>query len=260
MGLKAAETQAEVEVVKVDAASKEAKAKAEPLEQRHEQDHFYNDKVIEWEDKIPTCIFRGGATGAGTTSRDNPRILAAELSLRWSQDPRYRTGNDTDGVAYLDASVTAWNFRDKKVVGQPMRFTALTEASPPLGTFIPVARQAAYKYVLYIPGHSASSRYSYLMTMGSVIFKVEANPELCDAPKLWFFDRLLKPWVDHVPVAHDLSNLAERIEWAKTHDKECEAIAECAKQLHAKYLCVDGILDYWQFLLQSVFGRQHQPA
>ncbi|RYY75909.1 hypothetical protein EON63_18940 [archaeon] len=53
-------------------------------------------------------------------------------------------------------------------------------------------------------------RYGFMMSLQSVILKVESRGV---AGQMWYFP-LLKPYVDHVPVRPDLSNLREVWIWA----------------------------------------------
>ena len=46
----------------------------------------------------------------------------------------------------------------------------------------------------------------------------------------WYYDRL-EPWRHYVPVAADLSDLVERIEWCRGHTAECRAIAQAGQAL-----------------------------
>lgn len=111
--------------------------------------------------------------------------------------------------------------------------------------FIPIYEQSKYKYVLYIEGHCAACRYGFMMQLGCVIFKVESR---CVADQMWYFP-LLKPYYDHIPIKNDFSDLQEKIEWCRSHDSECQVIANNAKALYHRYISRDGILDY----MQSIF-------
>jgi len=80
------------------------------------------------------------------------------------------------------------------------------------------------------------------------------------ADRMWYFP-LLQPWVDHVPIAPDLSDLAEKIEWCRTHDNECRAMAAKAKDLWNKYCSQEGVLDYMQLFCHSLAAQtQYPPA
>lgn len=58
---------------------------------------------VSWEDKVNTALFRGTATGGGTTVDTNQRLRLALLSHQWRTDPRYNEKNEVDGVPFLDA-------------------------------------------------------------------------------------------------------------------------------------------------------------
>ena len=53
-----------------------------------------------------------------------------------------------------------------------------------------------------------------MMRLGSVILKV-APRQVAD--RMWYFD-LLEPYVDHVPVKADLSDLEDQIRWCRKND------------------------------------------
>ena len=60
---------------------------------------------------------------------------------------------------------------------------------------------------------------------------------------MWYFP-LLRPFVDHVPVKSDLSDLRQKIEWCRSHDAECEKIASNAKKLYARFIGREGVIIY----------------
>jgi hypothetical protein len=60
------------------------------------------------------AFFRGSATGGGTTVETNQRLMLAYLCNKWESDE-----NKKD---LLDAQLTAWNARDKKIASSPMTF------------------------------------------------------------------------------------------------------------------------------------------
>jgi len=81
----------------------------------------------------------------------------------------------------LDAAITGWNRRDKKIAGQPM--LCLDPKSFPFEggkkMYVPIYEQSAYKYLLYIDGHCAACRYAFMMRLGSVILKVTSYVSSC---------------------------------------------------------------------------------
>uniref|UniRef100_A0A6C0KQI6 Glycosyl transferase CAP10 domain-containing protein n=1 Tax=viral metagenome TaxID=1070528 RepID=A0A6C0KQI6_9ZZZZ len=192
---------------------------------------------VPWEDRKPTAIFRGGSTGAGTTIDTNPRLKAAYIS---SLNER-----DCLGIPYLDAGITDWNLRPRKLKGEKylqtieisnLPFSLVSKLSP--------EEQCKYRYILHIEGHVCAFRLSLELSMGSTILLVESEY------KLWFF-HLLKPYEHYVPVKKDLSDLMDKIKWCRENDGKCKDIAYNAKIFFEKYLNKNGILDYLQSLLSQ---------
>lgn len=241
-----------------------------------------------WEDKTNTAFFRGTATGGGVTAETNQRLRLALLSHEWSLDPTRNGGVQVDipvrkrprleeeleqsdsqsakvaargcgvgGAPYLDAKITGWNLRDKKVAGVPMTFLRKSDFPFKGGkeNFTPIFQQSSFKYLIYVEGHCAACRYGFMMRLGSVILKVES---LCVADQMWYFP-MLRPYYDHVPVRPDLSDLFDRIEWCRAHDAECRRIAENAKRLYDQYVSREGILDYMQAILVETARRRVTP-
>ena len=212
-----------------------------------------------WEQKDETCLFRGTATGGGVTAATNQRINAAALSHLWKSDDRYNGSNgSSNGVPFLDAAITGWNLRDKKIAGHPMTYLK-KEDFPFKGgreNFIPIYEQSRYKYLLYVDGHCAACRYAFMMRLGSVILKVESAQV---ADQMWYFP-LLRPWVHHIPIAADLSDLAAKIQWCRDHDDECREIARRAMLIYDTYVSEQGVLDYMELLCHRVAERWRYPA
>ncbi|DAZ95914.1 TPA: hypothetical protein N0F65_012625 [Lagenidium giganteum] len=210
-----------------------------------------------WEEKENTAFFRGSGTGGGTTIETNQRLHLAQLSNTWKNDPRYNGQATGDNVPFLNAEVTTWNLRDKKIAGKPMTFLRTEQFIFEAGRqhFIPIYEQSSFKYILYVEGHCAANRYAFLMRMGSVILKVESR---CVADEMWYFP-LLKPFEDHVPIKADLSDLAEQIQWCRDNDDKCRQIAARANELYEQFVSKDAIHDYMEVICNRV-AQRFQPA
>ncbi|KAJ1450261.1 glycosyl transferase family 90-domain-containing protein [Pelagophyceae sp. CCMP2097] len=218
-----------------------------------------------WEEKVETAFFRGTATGGGVSAATNQRLALTTLCYDWrraaSAKPakKYSPSEQFAKLAgsvsppLLDSEITGWNTRDKKLGAAPMTYIRKDRFPFSAGKnhFVPIFQQSRYKYLIYVEGHCAACRYGFMMRLGSVILKVESK---CVADTMWFFP-LLRPFVDHVPVRADLSDLADQIRWCKTHDAECRAIAKNAEQLWTKYLAREGLLDYIQLATNKIARR-----
>ena len=156
-------------------------------------------------------------------------------------------------VPLLNAEVTTWNLRDKKIAGKPMTFLRHEDFIFEGGRqhFIPIYEQSKFKYILYVEGHCAANRYAFLMRLGSVILKVESR---CVADEMWYYP-VLKPFEDHVPIKADLSDLAEKIRWCRENDDKCEQIAARANELYEKFVSKEAIHDYMEVICNRVAQR-----
>jgi len=188
-----------------------------------------------WEDKISTAVFRGSSTGTGVTVETNPRLKIAQMS----NDSPF----DENGIPYLDAGITSWNVRPRKIKGEKyLQNIDIKKLQIKLTNKLSLIEQSKYKYLVNIDGHVSSFRLSSELSMGCCILLVESNY------KLWFSD-FLEPYVHYIPVKKDLSDLMEKIKWCKDNDNKCKEIVENCKKFYKKYLQKEGILDYLQKLL-----------
>lgn len=188
---------------------------------------------IPWSDKIPTAVFRGGSTGCGVTRDTNPRLKVAYLS----------TITATEGDhPLIDAGITNWNIRPRKLQGRRYLQTIDINNHPPLVPRMTSQEQSDYKYIINIDGHVTAFRLSNELSFGSVILLVQSNYYI------WYM-KMLKPYEHYVPVKRDLSDLVEKIRWCRNNDDKCEQIAINALKFYKKYICKNGIFDYLQKLL-----------
>ena len=70
-----------------------------------------------------------------------------------------------------------------------------------------------YKYQVSVDGTVAAYRLPYLLAGDSVVLKQ-------NSPYYEFFYKQLQPYKHYIPVKADLSDLLDRIQWAKEHDSE----------------------------------------
>ena len=112
-----------------------------------------------------------------------------------------------------------------------------------------------YKYQINIDGTVAAYRFPYLLAGDSLVLKQ-------DSPYYEFFYNELKPYEHYVPFNRDLSDLLEKVQWAKEHDKEVSHVKVKAfvgvliiKMLdvlyHINYLCIHTRFAAFVFPLKS---------
>ncbi|XP_024882317.1 KDEL motif-containing protein 1-like [Temnothorax curvispinosus] len=101
-----------------------------------------------------------------------------------------------------------------------------------------------YKYQLNIDGTVAAYRFPYLLSGDSLVFKQESK-------YYEFFYKALTPGLHYVPVKSDLSNLVEKIMWAKEHDEDGLKIAKSARQFVRDNLLPRDILCFYTVLFHE---------
>ena len=196
---------------------------------------------IPWEHKKPTAVFRGSTTGCGVSIETNTRLKVSYLS--------YITQPDEQGIPYLDAGITKWNLRPRKLQDNDYLETIDTKKLPfQLAHHLSLKQQSEYKYIINIDGHVTAFRLSIELNMGSVILWAKTKW------KIWYSD-LLIPYKHYVPVKEDLSDLIQQIKWCREHDQECQEIVKNAKEFFNEYLQENGILDYLQKVLVNLKSK-----
>lgn len=202
------------------------------------RDYRYNFSKP-WSERIPTAVFRGASTGCGVKIDTNPRLKLAFLSSVSPVDKGYKL---------LDAGITKWNLRPRKIMGNP-HLQLIEPKTLPFwnsstnGLVNPLSpeEQANYKYVVNVDGHVNAFRLSLELSMGSVVL-------LSDSKYRIWFRRYLIPYVHYVPLKEDLSNLYDQIRWCRDNDEKCQEIVKNAKEFYNTFLSKNGILDYLQYL------------
>lgn len=201
------------------------------------------DINLDYDNKIPTAIFRGSATGCGTIIKNNPRLKAAYLSNKFYNHPKYGINNNNDGHLYLDAKITAFKTKLKKHYSEKyMNIIDRHKLNLKVSKKLNLSEITNYKYILSIEGNIAAFRLTLELAYNSVILLVKSEFYIWHQP-------LLKEWIHYVPVKSDLSDVMEKIEWCKNNDDKCKIIAKNARDFFKKYINTNSIYDYMEIIL-----------
>lgn len=179
-------------------------------------------RFFPWEKKIEQCCWRGTMTGGLFTPLNFltfPRSQSILLSLK---NP---------------------DWFDARYVASSAIRNALKEYSSYFGNSMSIEEQIQYKYQLLIDGHScAYSRAYWQLFSNCLLFKQQS-----DAVQ-WYYGALI-PFVHYVPIKSDLSDLIEKIQWAKSHDREVQNISLKAQEFARENLTFERIFQYMHLLL-----------
>lgn len=192
----------------------------------------------DWASKIPTAVFRGSSTGAGTDTVSNMRLKIAKMSSVESEHIKH-----THEHKLLDAGITKWNLRLKKLESSPyLQTTNISNLPFGLVQSLTPLEQSNYKYVVCIEGHVSAFRLSRELSYKSVILLVKSQWQV-------WYSKFLVAYTHYVPVKADLSNLLKQVQWCIDNDAKCEKIADNARVFYETYICKDSMFDYMQKLL-----------
>jgi hypothetical protein len=162
-----------------------------------------------WEEREAKAFWRGGTTGIRISPdwRSLPRIALCERSL---QRPDI-----------LDAGISGFAQLRSAAEGEEITTAGLLRGPTPPEGFL------NYKYQIDIDGNSnAWAGLIQKLLTGGAVLKVESPRGF----RQWYYDRL-EPFENYVPVAADMSDLFEKIEWLKSHDGKAREIGENGRAL-----------------------------
>jgi hypothetical protein len=197
-----------------------------------------NKLYSSWSAKEPVLFFRGADTYPSGNSWEG-----------WESFPRV-------AISFLSAKVP--ELIDAKLVGLHCRGRPHTCAAKHeeaaragmMGNFVPLKDHPRYKYLADLDGNCASSpRLAAILHANCVVFK-----EITISKEWWY--KTLKPFVHFIPFSSDLSDLLERLEWAKTHDEECRVISQNGQRLAAEVLNEEAIYEYFYRVLSAYAAKQ----
>ncbi|XP_044864452.1 protein O-glucosyltransferase 2 isoform X1 [Mauremys mutica] len=170
-----------------------------------------------WEDKNTTAIWRG---------RDSrkERLELVKLSRKYPD--------------IIDAAFTNFFFfkHDESLYG-------------PIVKHISFFDFFKYKYQINIDGTVAAYRLPYLLAGNSVVLKQ-------DSFYYEHFYNELQPWKHYIPFKNDLSDLLEKLQWAKDHDEEARNIAKSGQEFARNNLMGDHVFCYYFKLFQEYGNLQ----
>lgn len=212
-----------------------------------------NSDTVPWKEKKPLLFWRGSMSGlfsfwgsGDAPLQEPPAGCSLDLpelqyhnnlnSSTWIWHPRGRLSYLAKYSPDLDAKITRiWRGHSAMDHAELKREGMLDDRRP-------LEDWTKYRYLI-VP--DVADRFHYLMWINAVMFFPES------AVKMWGVS-LLKPWKHYIPLKHDLSDLLDKIAWAKAHDDECEKIADSGSQIARHIFHPEFILLYLYHLLREV--------
>lgn len=198
-----------------------------------------DDITSDWEKKIAKAIFRGSATGCGTTPENNQRIHLAQLSKDLSKNPKTKD--------LMDAGLVGKNLRDKKYMGKEIDFFRHRDYDLQYSERKSMNDQSNYKYIIHIDGHVSAYRLGKELSLTSTLLKVDSMFDY----KLWFSNHLISG-KHFLRIKKDLSDLEKAIKWCKANDQKCKTISKNAAKMYNTIMTPKYILGYFAWTMNSI--------
>jgi hypothetical protein len=192
-----------------------------------------SNELTNWESKHDKLIWRGGPNDGIYTPENIARFPRGRLVSFAKMNPDL-----------IDASFNNY----------PPNFVEhLSFFERAYGTkFMSPLEMSKYKYQIDIDGVTATfSGLSWKLLSGSLVLKQES------LNKTWFHDFLI-PWKHYIPLLWDLSDLLEKLEWAKKHDIECRTIAESGRDFALNFILPKNMRYYCYHVLVN-YARCFKP-
>jgi Arabidopsis thaliana protein of unknown function (DUF821). len=179
--------------------------------------HFFRDRgyaetdrlaqaAPEWSSRGDTIYWRGQNNSVGLFS-----LEPEHMDKPWVMQ-RVRFAMAARGIEGVDARfVSGWTHRQE----------AQCAAAGLMGPRRPWQDWAGDKYALDVDGFSnAWCNFMQRLKLGCCVLKVDSQFGF----RQWYYDQLV-PFEHFVPVKADLSDLAEKVEWVRSHEREAREIA-----------------------------------
>ena len=173
--------------------------------------NFFSENNVPWEQRTPVAFWRGGTSGRREDResgwRSLPRVRLCEIAARHPM--------------LIDAAITVVSQMGDLASERELRSSGLVRA------YVPPTETIKSKYQIDIDGNTnAWAGLFQKLLSGSPVLKVASPGQY----RQWYYDRL-KPWINYVPVASDLSDLVENVTWLRHHDSYAQEIGQRGKAL-----------------------------
>jgi Glycosyl transferase family 90 len=161
---------------------------------------------IPWRDKQNRAVFRGAM------ARFQYKANSTDVAEHCHVVPRCRLVYQYTSSTLLDARLTTTKGR----VPDSINGVAI------VGPKMSMQELLTFKAILFLEGNDVSSGVKWALYSQSVVLMPRPTATS------WAMEELLEPWVHYVPIADDLSDVEEKIQWVLDHDTEAKDISSRA--------------------------------
>jgi hypothetical protein len=184
-------------------------------------------KKYPWDKKKTQAFWRGATTGGYLTLANWDQFARTKLVLLSLKHPQE-----------VDARINKFVQCDPAV-------PELLKSKGMQGNTVDQMDHLKYKYLIDVDGNTCTfERCFWELLSNSLLLKQET-------PNIQWYYGALKPYEHYVPVKEDLSDLMEKLAWAKAHDAEAQQIAANATAFVKQNLNTEDSFVYMAHLLKE---------
>lgn len=202
---------------------------------RASQEVLEASRNTSWDKKKPIAVWRGGLSDTGEPTD-------GRFSKNYATTPRFKLcemGKEMPDL--IDAGFFNLDCKEMEDVATRLGFCKGSRSKN---------EHIAAKYLPVLDGQMCTyPGYQWRLLSNSVCLKQESDQVQ------WFY-KALQPYVHYIPIKNDLSDLVEKINWAKEHDAEAAAIGERARTFALEGLLYEDTYYYLHLALAEYAKHQ----
>lgn len=182
-------------------------------------------KKYPWKKKSTIAFWRGSAKGEQDAIETTKKTNRLRVALISHSNPK-----EVDAKFYnLDGLNEEMG---KEIVNKEL-----------IDSFVPVKKQFKYKYLIDLDARSCTNKRCFGQLYSNCVpFKQESD-------SIQWYHGYLKPYIHYIPIKRDLSDLLEKIEWAKAHDAQMRQIGRNGIYFVEENLAYEDLLLYFYTLI-----------
>jgi len=183
-----------------------------------------------WEQKDFLAFWRGNPNDKGYNLKNykkKPRVIISFLSKEYPN--------------FIDAGI---------VKSDNMQLKEVLIKENLIKSYATFEEHLKHKYLPVLDGFMCSySGYQWRLLSNSLCFKQKSK-------EIQWFYLALQPYKHYIPIENDMSDLVEKIKWARSFDDKCKEIANNATEFVLNNLMMEDIYLYLYKVLKSYFLHQ----
>jgi DNA-directed RNA polymerase II subunit RPB2 len=222
-----------------------------------------SQELPDWSERVNQMIFRGSSNSCGTTPDNNIRLAAQSIVNNMSDDLQshidFKITEYDRSLLFISGNENIVDFTKGKTnynENHSLDFVSQNKENPL--SKLKLIELAKSKYILYLDSYGASYKYSYLMTLGSTIIKLQSDYTL-------WYSNLLKPQLissiknkdaDHILI-NNLDELPSVLQWCllPENDEHCKLMGMNAQKLAETILNRTTIINYLSNCISKIHNR-----